>query len=134
MAGANVGCADNAPLDVVAELVEVADDLIKAETQMPADVLKHGELGPHDGERVTHVGPEVPVVILPHASAGGTEWLAGVTAGDDVDRLDRRPVHVSNVPKIWGLRVAVGEDFAGADGGVSDPRRLRAKHGLDGHI
>lgn len=113
MAGTDVGCADEAPLNVVAKLVEVADDLIKAEGQVPADVLKHDEPGPHNGERVTHVGPEVPVVVLPHAPAGGAERLARIAAGDDVHRRDGGPVDAGDVAEIGGVRESLGEDFAG---------------------
>ena len=122
MAGAEVGCLDEHPLDVVAELVEVADDLIEAEGQVPPDVLKHDHWGAKDRDGVADVGPEVPIVILTQSSAGLTERLARIPAGDDVHRLDGRPVHGRDVAQVGDARRPVGEDLVCTLVHVGDPR------------
>lgn len=114
--------------------MQVADDLVKAEGQVPADVLKHDEPGPHNGERVTHVGPEVPVVILPHAPASGAERLARVAAGDDVDARHRAPIDGGHVAEIGGVRESLGEDFAGAWVDLGYPGGRRAEHVAHGLV
>lgn len=40
MAGADIGSATQAPLDVVVELVEVSHDLVEAQGEVSSDVLK----------------------------------------------------------------------------------------------
>ena len=49
MASADVGCFDQDPLDVVAELVEVSQHLVEAEAEVPSDVLEYDEGGAKNG-------------------------------------------------------------------------------------
>ena len=128
MAGADVGCSDQDPLDVVAELVEVADDLIEAEAEVPSDVLEYDEGGAKNGQCVGHVGPEVSLVLLPQTPAGLAERLARVSARDDVDARDGRPVNGGNVAQVGGVRVAVGEHLARALVDVGHPHGAGAEH------
>ena len=101
---------------------------------MPSDVLKHDEPGPHNGERVTHVGPEVPVVVLPHAPASGAERLARVAARDDVDGCHVCPVDGGDVAQVGGVGESVGQHLAGAGVDLGHPCGRRAECVLDGHI
>ena len=122
MAGAEVGCLDEHPLDVVAELVEVADDLIEAEGQVPPDVLEHDHWGAKDRDGVADVGPEVPIVILTQSSSGLTERLARVPAGDDVNGLDARPVNGGDIAEVGDAGCPMGEYPVCALIHVGDPR------------
>ena len=143
MAGAEVGCLDEHPLDVVAELVEVADDLIEAEGQMPPDVLEHDHWWAKDRDGVADVGPEVSLVLLTQSAAGLTERLARVSASDDVNGLDGRPLDAGDVAEVRDAGEAVGEDrrrVADHDAllvvlrDVGHPRGLGAEHLPDGQI
>ena len=128
MAGAEVGCLDERPLNVVAELVEVADDLIEAEAEMPPDVLEHGHWGAKGRDGVADVGPEVSLVLLPQTPAGLAERLARVSARDDADARHGRPVDGGDVAQVGGVRVAVGEHLARALVDVGHPYGAGAEH------
>ena len=88
MSGAHVGGAQGDPAHAVAELLQVAQHLVVAEGQVPADVLKHSQAGPQDRHAVSDVGPQVAVVVHTLALACVTERLAWITTSEDVDRLD----------------------------------------------
>jgi hypothetical protein len=70
MSGPDIRSAQGVPRDGVAQLVEVADDLVESESQVPSDVLKDAEHGTQDRDSLGHIGPEVPCVIGPLACAG----------------------------------------------------------------
>ena len=128
MAGADVGCSDQDPLDVVAELVQVAHHLVEAEAQVAADILEQHEGGAQNGQRVGHIGPEVALVLLAHASASLTERLTRVPARDDVNARHGRPVDAGDVAQVGGVRVAVGEHLARALVDVGHPHGAGAEH------
>ena len=128
MAGADVGCSDQDPLDVVAELVQVAHHLVEAEAQVAADILEQHEGGAQNGQRVGHIGPEVALVLLPQTPAGLAERLARVSARDDVNARDGRPVNSGDVAEVGGVRVAVGEHLARALVDVGHPYGAGAEH------
>ena len=64
---------------------------------MPPDVLEHGHWGAKGRDGVADVGPEVSLVLLPQTPAGLAERLARVSARDDVDARDGRPVDGGDV-------------------------------------
>ncbi len=134
MAGADVGCSDQDPLDVVAELVQVAHHLVEAEAQVAADILEQHEGGAQNGQRVGHIGPEVSLVLLPQTPAGLAERLTRVSARDDVDARDGRPVDAGDVAQVGGVGVAVGEDLVRAGVHVRHPCGFGAEHVSDGTI
>ena len=134
MAGADVGCSDQDPLDVVAELVQVAHHLVEAEAQVAADILEQHEGGAQNGQRVGHIGPEVALVLLAQASASLAERLARVSARDDVHARDGRPIHAGDVAQVGGVRVAVGEHLAGALVDVGHPYGAGAEHPFGGAV
>ena len=143
MAGADVGCSDQDPLDVVAELVEVSHHLVEAQGEVSSDVLKHDHWGAKDRDGVADVGPEVSLVLLPQALAGLTERLARVSASENVDGLDRRPVDAGDVTQVGDA----GEAVLQYEGRVADqcalfvallnvghPRGAGAEHFLNGAV
>ena len=134
MAGADVGCSDQDPLDVVAELVQVAHHLVEAEAQVAADILEQHEGGAQNGHRVGHIGPEVALVLLAQASASLAERLARVSARDDVHARDGRPIHAGDVAQVGGVRVAVGKHLARALVDVGHPRGAGAEHPFGGAV
>ena len=134
MAGADVGCSDQDPLDVVAELVQVAHHLVEAEGQVAADILEQHEGGAQNGQRVGHIGPEVALVLLAQASASLAERLARVSARDDVYARDGRPVDLGNVSQVGRVRVAVGEHLARALVDVGHPYGAGVEHFLGGTV
>ena len=95
---------------------------------MPLDVLEHGHWGAKGRDGVADVGPEVSLVLLPHASASLTERLTRVPARDDVNARHGRPVHAGDVAQVGGVRVAVGEHLARALVDVGHPYGAGAEH------
>ena len=114
--------------------MEVADDLIEAEAEVPSDVLEYDEGGAKNGQCVGHVGPEVSLVLLPQALAGLTERLARVSASEDAHRLDGRPVDRRDVAQVGDAGVAVGEHLACAGIDLGHPSGAGVEHFLDGTI
>ena len=108
--------------------MEVADDLIEAEAEMPPDVLEHGHWGAKGRDGVADVGPEVSLVLLPQTPAGLAERLARVSGRDDADARDGRPVDAGDVAQVGGVRVAVGEHLARALVDVGHPYGAGAEH------
>ena len=98
--------------------MEVADDLIEAEAEMPPDVLEHGHWGAKGRDGVADVGPEVSLVLLPQTPAGLAERLARVSARDDADARHGRPVHAGDVAQVGDAGEAVLQD----EGRVADQR------------
>ena len=114
--------------------MEVADDLIEAEAEMPPDVLEHGHWGAKGRDGVADVGPEVSLVLLPQTPAGLAERLARVSAREDVDGLHGRPVDAGDVAQVGGVRVAVGEHLAGALVDVGHPYGAGVEHLFGGAV
>lgn len=133
--GADVGCLEAVPVDVVAELLKVANDLIEAQGEVPADVLEHAQGGADDRNGVGDDGPQVALILRPEPLAGGRERLARVSRRDDVDLADPlRPVHDGHVADVGYVGVAVREDFARALVDVGHGYRLGAERSLEGAI
>lgn len=88
---------------------------------MAPDVLEDAQARTQHGDRPSDVRPQVPLVVRPRALAGVTERLARISARDDVNRRDLRPVNTGDIPEIRNVRPAVGEDFAGAGVDVGVP-------------
>ena len=101
---------------------------------MAADILEQHEGGAQSGQRVGHIGPEVALVLLAQASASLAERLARVSARDDVDARDGRPVDAGDVPQVGGVRVAVGEHLAGALVDVGHPYCAGVEHLFGGTV
>ena len=134
MAGADVRCADDAPLDVIAELVEVSHHLVEAQGEVSSDVLEYGEGGAKDGQCVADVGPQVSLILLPQTPPGLTERLARIPAGDDVHRLDGRPVDGGYIAQIGDAGVAVRQYLAGTLVDVGYPSGGRVEEGFHGQV
>ena len=108
--------------------MQVAHHLVEAEAQVAADILEQHEGGAQNGQRVGHIGPEVALVLLAHASASLTERLTRVPARDDVNARDGPPVNGGDVAQVGRVRVAVGEHLAGALVDVGHPHGAGAEH------
>ena len=134
MAGSEVGRLDEDPLDVVAELVKVADHLVKSEAEVPADVLENDKRWTECGYGVGHVGPQVALILLPEASSGLAERLARVAASDDVHRLDGSPINGGDVAEVRDARESVGEHLARALVDLGHPCGAGTEHFLNGTV
>ena len=81
------------------------------------------------------MGPQVPLVIDSLPSPGMAERLTRVTARDDVDRLDLRPVDGCHVAQVGHIGPVVGEDLGRGFIPLTEPGRPgTGKHSLDSHI
>jgi hypothetical protein len=85
MRGANVGRGEQTPLRIEPEVGKVAKDLGEPKAKVAGDVLKEDEAGLALLNDPSHVGPEVPFVLLAEPFAGDGEWLARVSGADEVN-------------------------------------------------
>ena len=99
------------PLNAVSEQVEVADDLIHAEGQMPSHVLEHAVRRAQHVYGLGYVRPKVALICEPATSSRRREWLTWVSAADDVHGWDGGPVHCGHVAVVGDAGVVVGEDL-----------------------
>lgn len=88
---------------------------------MAPDVLEDAQARTQHGDRLSDVRPQVPLVVRPRALAAVAERLARISARDDVNRLDGRPVDTGDVTEVGHVGPAVGEDLAGARVDVGVP-------------
>ena len=105
--------------------------MIEPEGQVPLDVLEEREPRPQDGQRLDHIGPQVPVVVRPLAMTGVTEWLARISSRHDVHRFHGGPVHGRHVVQVGHVRPVVSEHRRGRFVELHEPRGLSMKNGLD---
>ena len=101
---------------------------------MPPDVLEDAQPGAHRGDRLSDVGPEVSVVPNACTFAGVGERLARVPAGQDVDGLHLRPVHLGDVAQVGDVGPVVGEDLGRGFVELAEPCGLAAEDGLHTHV
>ena len=97
---------------------------------MAPDVLEDAQARTQHGDRLSDVRPQVPLVVRPRALAGVAERLARISARDDVNRLDLRPVDLGDVAEVGHAWPPVGEHFAGAGVDVGVPQRAARQDGL----
>ena len=134
MGRADVSGAQHVPAHRVAELVQIAQHLIEPEGQVASDVLEDAQARTQDGDRLSDVRPQVPLVVRPCSLASVAERLARIAAGEHVDRLDLRPVHGRDVAEVGHVRPVVGEDRTRAGFDIGNPRERATKHGMNGQV
>jgi hypothetical protein len=47
----------------------------------------------------------VSLILFAFPLSSVAKWLAGIAAGDDINRLHLRPVHGGDVAKVWHVGV-----------------------------
>ena len=88
---ASVWCADflrrkQSERTAVTASRQVLKDAIEAERHVPRDVLEEDSSGSKSSDELKDRWPQMTRVVFSHSLPGVTEWLAGVAAGDPVDR------------------------------------------------
>lgn len=68
---ANVGCFEDGPLRVVAQVVQVAHNGVEADVQVVTDVLEHEQARSEYGHCVGDMWPQPAFVVLALLLAGG---------------------------------------------------------------
>ena len=85
-----VGCADlcrteQARFDCKAQFAKVSEDCVGSQGQVSFDVFKETPFGIEFGNDPPDMGPEVPGIVFPEASAGEGKRLAGISASEDMN-------------------------------------------------
>ena len=70
----------------VTRVFQVRKHLVEPHIDVFSNVLSNDPSGPTLSHDPIHFRPEVTVIVLAAALPGETEWLAGVSPGDDVNR------------------------------------------------
>jgi len=88
---ASVGCADflrrkQSERTAVTASRQVLKYSIEAERHVAGDILEEDSAGSKSSDEVEDCWPQMTRVVFSHSLPGVTEWLAGVAAGDPVDR------------------------------------------------
>ena len=86
---AHLSRAEYAPRRSVTDLVQLFDDVAQSEGDVAFDVLEEAELGSHENNSICDERPEVTGVVFAEALAGCTEWLAGITATEDIHSVSK---------------------------------------------
>jgi hypothetical protein len=88
---ASVGCADflrrkQSARTAVTASRQVLKDAIEAERHVAGDVLEEDSSGSKSSDELKDRWPQMTRVVFSHSLASVGEWLAGIAAGDPVDR------------------------------------------------
>ena len=114
--------------------MEIPQYLVKAEREVPSDVLEDAQPRSKHRNPIRYVRPHVPPVGGAVALAGQAERLARIAAGEDVDTRDRVPVHGRDVPEVRDAGPAVREDPRRRILHLAVPRHLAAEDRLHAHL
>lgn len=128
MGRAGVGSSYNAPSCRHPQVGKVSEDIGKAQSEVTSDVLQHRPAWSYCAKGVPNVGPQVSVIVLAFPLACGTERLAGVSARDHVNRLNRRPIHGGDIAQVGHAWIVGGEHLAGGWLNLGVPGQV-ATHG-----
>jgi hypothetical protein len=81
---ANFTRAEYAPRRFVTEASQFFNDCSESETDVSFDVLKEANSGLHESNSICDEWPEMSGIFCAKSLAGGGEWLARVSAREDV--------------------------------------------------
>lgn len=93
--------------------MEIPQYLVKAEREVPSDVLEDAQPRSKHRNPIRYVRPQVPPVGGAVALAGQAERLARIAAGEDVDPGHGVPVDLGDVTEVGDAGVMVGHDAGG---------------------
>ena len=93
--------------------MEIPQYLVKAEREVPSDVLEDAQPRSKHRNPIRYVRPQVPPVGGAVALAGQAERLARIAAGEDVDPGHGVPVDLGDVAEVGDAGVVVGHDAGG---------------------
>jgi hypothetical protein len=133
VAGSNVGCAENPPRSHVPELGKLIEGGSKERSE-PCGILKDQPSRSQSSHRIEYVGPEEAVIVGSLSKAGLANRLARRATAQNVDRLDRRPVHRLDVTQVRYTGVVTGQHLAGVFVHLALPRRQGAENSLHGSV
>jgi hypothetical protein len=131
---AYVGGFQQEPADLVAEPVEVAEDVVEADGEVAGDVFADEQRWLELRERVGDVGPQMPFVGGAFAVPCEGERLTGPAAAEDVDGFDRGPVDGGDVAEVGDSGEPGGEHFRRGRVGFDVPDDFGVEDGSDGQI
>lgn len=114
--------------------MEIPQYLVKAEREVPSDVLEDAQPRSKYGNPIRYVRPQVPPVGDAVASAGQAERLARIAAGEHVDRGDLVPVDLRDVPEVRHVGPVVREDPRRRILYLAVPQHLAAEDRLDANL
>ena len=83
--------AEYAPRHLVTQFLQVADDCGESQRDVSFDVFKETDSGLESSNSICNPWPEVPGVVFSGALSGAAEWLAGISAREDVHFASKRP-------------------------------------------
>jgi hypothetical protein len=72
----------------------------------------------------------VSLILFAFPLSSVAKWLAGIAAGDDINRLHLRPVHGGDVAKVWHVRVQLLQHCAGCGLNLGVPSKVST----NGHV
>jgi hypothetical protein len=130
MGRSGVGCSNNSPPRIPPHAGKVSENIGKAQSEVTSDVFQHCISGSYCAKGISDVWPEVAFIVLAFPKSCMAERLAGIAAGDDINRLHLRPVHGGDVAKVWHVRVQLLQHCAGCGLNLGVPRQVTT----DGHV
>jgi len=95
--GTNIGRSESSPFTRPPDFGKVSEDIGKSQSDVPRYVLQDCVAWSYCANGCEDVRPEVSFIVFALSVACVTEWLAGVAAGDDINRLNLSPVNGGDV-------------------------------------
>lgn len=77
--------AEQARFDCKAQLTKFPEDGVGSQRHMSFDVFEEAPFGVEFSDNATDMGPEMARIFLASTPAGKAEWLAGISASEDMN-------------------------------------------------
>jgi hypothetical protein len=121
---ANIGRSKSSPFTRPPDFGKVSEDIGKTQSSVTADVLQDRVSWSYCANGVKDVWPKVSDIVFAFPVSCVAKWLAWITASDNVNWFNFRPVNLCDVPKVGNVGVMVCEDFAGCWFNLCIPRKV----------
>jgi hypothetical protein len=81
--------AKYSPRRFVTNACQFFDDISESEADVALDVFKEADSRAHESNSICDPRPEMSWVVFASSFSGGAEWLAGITAREDVHAVTK---------------------------------------------
>lgn len=131
---AGVGSSYNTPPRVVPHSVKVGEDISKSQREVSSHVLQHDDARSKRIDGSGNERPKMSLIAAPFPLPSMAKWLARITPGEDINRLNLCPVDEGDVAEVRGDRMMGGEDLARGRFNLRIPREATPEVLLRGEI
>jgi hypothetical protein len=79
----------HSPRSLITFSLQVSENILKSSLDVSFDILEEAVAGSHDGDAFEDPREEMSWIFLPSSESGFAEWLAGISAREDVHQATK---------------------------------------------